>query len=292
MTGRTPSDDRVVKSVRLISKKWHPVIIQVLLEDGPLRFNELRDSVEGVSDKVLTESLNDLQENDLVERTVVSDAPRRVEYDLTRAGRELQAVIESLADWGQQNLGVSSRPGILVVDDDPRLAQMHAEWLGDKYDVQTAFNGKQAISRLSDDIDAVILDRRMPGLSGDELLSKIREAGLDCRVILLTAVRPGIDVSEMPFDAYLQKPGDRSTINEVVDEVLERADTDDRVLEYYSLAARRALLESELPVGVREQSDRYQQLLDRIAELERELNGDDVPDNEQIETVLDTTHDS
>lgn len=275
VSGTTPSDDRVAQAVALISKKWHPVIIQALLKSGPLRFNELQDSVDGISGKVLTDSLEDLQENDLVERQVVSESPKRVEYDLTRAGRELQSVLETLADWGKRNLGESTRPSVLVVDDDPRLARMHAEWLADDYEVETAYNGKQAIRRLSEEVDVVLLDRRMPGLSGDELLEKIREADLDCRVVLLTAVEPDVDIADMPFDAYVVKPGEESTVRSIVADVLDRASADDALLEYYSLSARRALLDARLTASERESSDEYQQLCERLAAVEAEF--DDEP---------------
>ncbi|WP_135303645.1 winged helix-turn-helix transcriptional regulator [Haloarcula amylovorans] len=274
MSPSTPSDDRVAQAVTLISKKWHPVIIQSLLDDGPLRFNELQERLDGISGKVLTDSLEDLQGNDLIERHVVSESPKRVEYDLTRAGRELQAVMETLADWGKRNLGESTRPTVLVVDDDPRLARMHAGWLAEEYDVETAFNGKDAITALSDEIDVVLLDRRMPGLSGDDLLEKIREADLDAGVVLLTAVEPDVDVADMEFDAYLLKPGEADEVRDVVADVLERATADDDITEHYSLLARRALLDARLTAAERESSDEYQRLLERLEAVEADL-GDD-----------------
>ncbi|MBV0925463.1 winged helix-turn-helix transcriptional regulator [Halomicroarcula limicola] len=284
MSPSTPSDDRVAQAVTLISKKWHPVIIQSLLDDGPLRFNELQERLDGISGKVLTDSLEDLQENDLIERHVVSESPKRVEYDLTRAGRELQAVMETLADWGKRNLGESTRPTVLVVDDDPRLARMHAGWLAEEYDVETAFNGKDAITALSDEIDVVLLDRRMPGLSGDDLLEKIREADLDAGVVLLTAVEPDVDVADMEFDAYLLKPGEESEVREVVAEVLERTTADEDITEHYSLLARRALLDARLTAAEREASDEYQRLLERLETVEAAL--DDEPSEADETTAI------
>lgn len=290
VSGSTPADDRVAQAVTLISKKWHPVIIQALLESGPLRFNELQNSLDGISGKVLTDSLEDLQDNDLVVRTVVSESPKRVEYDLTRAGRELQSVIETLAEWGHRNLGESPRPSVLVVDDDPRLARMHAEWLATDYDVQTVFNGKQAITELSDEVDLVLLDRRMPGLSGDELLAKIRDAGLDCRVVLLTAVEPDVDIADMAFDAYIVKPGVESTVKSVVADVLERDDETDAVVEYYSLSARRALLDAQLTVAEREASEEYQRLRKRLDEAAANVDEDTAPTDRQLRSLIETTN--
>ncbi|WP_101298247.1 winged helix-turn-helix transcriptional regulator [Halegenticoccus soli] len=96
MRGDETDAETVVETVNLISKKWYPVIIQTLLPDGSIRFNELKCRHD-ISVEVLTNSLDDLAENDLVDRVVLSEPPRRVEYDLTRHGRDMESVIEALA---------------------------------------------------------------------------------------------------------------------------------------------------------------------------------------------------
>lgn len=88
----------------VIGNKWHPVIVHRLLVDGPLRFNELADAVGAITNKVLSNSLTDLQEKDLVERTVVDDQPVEVEYALTERGESLEPVIEALQSWGSTHL--------------------------------------------------------------------------------------------------------------------------------------------------------------------------------------------
>jgi len=86
----------------VLGKKWHPLIVAELLEAGPLGFNELKGRVEGVSDKVLSESLDDLQARDLVDRTVIDDKPVRVEYSLTDWGEQLELVVTAMEEWGQR----------------------------------------------------------------------------------------------------------------------------------------------------------------------------------------------
>lgn len=88
----------------ILGKKWHPLIVSVLLETGSLGFNELKESVQGISDKVLSESLDDLQERDLVDRTVIDDKPVRVEYSLTEWGEQLELVVTAMDEWGQRYL--------------------------------------------------------------------------------------------------------------------------------------------------------------------------------------------
>lgn len=97
----------ITATAELIGKKWHPVIIHRLLETGPIGFNDLQEEVDGISSKVLSESLDDLQKNNLVERNIVSEKPVRVKYTLTESGRRLKPVIEEMKDWATQNL---SRP--------------------------------------------------------------------------------------------------------------------------------------------------------------------------------------
>lgn len=269
----TRDDDvaTVVETVDLISKKWHPAIIQTLLESGPLRFNEVKTSLDGVSGKVLTDSLNDLVESDLVSRTVVSESPKRVEYELTPHGRDLQEALEALASWGDQHLGGEGLPSVLVVDDDARLADMHAGWLSDSYDVETAYSGRSALRMLTDDVDVLVLDRRMPGMSGEKVLERLSTLGVDPGVVMLTAVEPEIDVVEMNCDDYVVKPALKTELLDTVASVLERTAMEDPVREYLTLAAKRSLLRAETADVEREDSEAYGDLLARLEELEAEL---------------------
>jgi len=94
----------VTATASLIGKKWHPVIVARLLAEGPLGFNALKDAVDGISSKVLSDSLDDLEESGIVTREVLSEKPFRVEYALTERGEELAPVIDSMREWGQDHL--------------------------------------------------------------------------------------------------------------------------------------------------------------------------------------------
>jgi DNA-binding HxlR family transcriptional regulator len=94
----------VTTTTSLIGKKWHPVIIHRLIEHGPSGFNELKEDIDGISSKVLSDSLEDLSENHLVTREVVSEKPFRVRYSLTEHGRSLEPVIDAMRDWGREHL--------------------------------------------------------------------------------------------------------------------------------------------------------------------------------------------
>jgi len=88
----------------MMSKKWHPVIIHRLLQKGPMGFNDLKKEVGGISSKVLSESLEDLEEKHVLDREVVNQKPFRVKYILTERGRELEPTINEMIEWGRDNL--------------------------------------------------------------------------------------------------------------------------------------------------------------------------------------------
>lgn len=115
-------------------------------------------------------------------------------------------------------------PTVLVVEDEEAVVEAYAMWLSDVAEVRTATGGREALELVDDDVDAVLLDRRMPDLSGDETLAEIRERGYDCRVAMVTAVDPAVDVNavDASFETYLTKPVTKEEIVDAVGELLER----------------------------------------------------------------------
>ncbi|MEY8738036.1 winged helix-turn-helix transcriptional regulator [Lactobacillus sp. AN1001] len=92
-------DCPVSTTVSLLSSKWKLLIIRDLLA-GPQRYSELKKSIIGISQKMLTESLRELEADGLVERTVYPEVPPKVIYNLSELGDTLRSVIDALADWG------------------------------------------------------------------------------------------------------------------------------------------------------------------------------------------------
>lgn len=87
-----------------MANKWSLLVLR-RLQDEPLRFNQLRREIEGVTQKVLTQTLRKLERDGLIERTVFPSVPVRVEYALSPLGRELATLVEPLAQWAQDNIG-------------------------------------------------------------------------------------------------------------------------------------------------------------------------------------------
>jgi DNA-binding HxlR family transcriptional regulator len=87
------------RALEVISKRWSGLIV-VALMTGPLRFNELAEQLEVVSDRMLSERLKELEAEGIVERRVYPETPVRVEYSLTAKGRALEPVLDAIGRWG------------------------------------------------------------------------------------------------------------------------------------------------------------------------------------------------
>ena len=89
----------VATTVQLIGSKWKLLILRNLFQ-RPWRFNELKKSLDGISQKVLTDSLRSMEADGLITRTVFPTVPPRVEYALTELGQSMRPVIQAMEDWG------------------------------------------------------------------------------------------------------------------------------------------------------------------------------------------------
>ena len=90
----------VATTVALIGSKWKVLIIRNLLA-RPWRFNELKKDLEGISQKVLTDSLRSMEADGIITRTVYPEVPPRVEYALTELGKSLKPILDSMRAWGE-----------------------------------------------------------------------------------------------------------------------------------------------------------------------------------------------
>lgn len=90
----------VATTVQLIGNKWKLLIIRNLLA-RPWRFNELQKNLEGISQKVLTDSLRSMEADGIITRTVYAEVPPRVEYALSDLGRSLEPILDAMKAWGE-----------------------------------------------------------------------------------------------------------------------------------------------------------------------------------------------
>ena len=92
-------DCPVATTVQLIGSKWKLLILRTLLA-RPWRFNELRKSLDGISQKVLTDSLRSMEEDGIITRTVYPEVPPRVEYALSGLGESMRPIITAMEEFG------------------------------------------------------------------------------------------------------------------------------------------------------------------------------------------------
>ena len=261
--------DSLLDSVSLLSKKWHPAIVRSLSGSDGHSYSDLEHRLDGISAKVLTDALAELQEYEIINRQEISENPLRVNYTLTERGRELDNVLGALADWGETHLAESeTEQVVLVADDNKRVNTMHTAWLEDDYTVRTASDGEETLQNLDTDVDIVVLDRRMPGLSGSEVLAWIRSQQYDIRVVMVTSKDVDLDLLDMAVDEYLTKPVQRDELRAVVADLFERRTYSTRLQEYLRLRSKLGLLRAEHSEQTLDTHELYRQLQSRVDELE------------------------
>jgi len=178
-------------------------------------------------------------------------------------------------------------PSILIVDDEERVADTYHLRLRGAYDTTVAHGGQEALETVDETFDVVLLDRRMPGMSGDEVLEEIRSRGLDCRVVMLTAVDPEFEVAEMDVDDYVVKPVDKEQLRSVVERALTISEYNDQRQRLSSLKLKRNVLEVEMDDHELTDSPKYQQLIGEIEALDQEIEEmEDALDLDQVDLYL------
>jgi len=98
------------RAVELIGGRWTGAVLRALLS-GVKRFTDLTETIPGLSDRMLSQRLKELEAEGIVVRTVIPETPVRVEYSLTEKGRALQAAIEAVSGWADQWLAGRDRGG-------------------------------------------------------------------------------------------------------------------------------------------------------------------------------------
>ncbi|MFC7072156.1 response regulator transcription factor [Halovenus rubra] len=178
----------------------------------------------------------------------------------------------------------SERREILIVEDEVELADMYAAYLEDEFAVTVAYSGEEAIETVDDEFDIVLLDRRMPVVSGTEVLAHIEEQKLDCRVAMVTAVNPDFDIIDLRIDDYLIKPVSYSDIRETVERLNKLEAYNSRMQKLTSKKLKRNVLELEKTRAELSESDEFEELTTEIETLETEVEAisDDL-DTEQLQ---------
>jgi DNA-binding HxlR family transcriptional regulator len=261
MTDRDPSLCAVLEGAAVVGKKWHPAVVYSLVTDGPAGFSDLERRLD-VSAKVLNDALADLVDDGLVERHELQTSPLRVEYTPTAAGRELAAVLSDLGRWADRHRGDGS-PVVLVVDDDPRLTEMYASMLSG-FEVRAANDGTEGLAAVGEDVDVVLLDRKMPDVSGEHVAERIADQYPEIRVALLASARLDEAALSVPFDRYVRKPVTATELAEAVEDLL--TPRSEQARRYLSVVAKMTAFRGDTG------TEAYRELEARRERLARDLD--------------------
>uniref|UniRef100_UPI0037DDCB38 winged helix-turn-helix transcriptional regulator n=2 Tax=Candidatus Methanarcanum hacksteinii TaxID=2911857 RepID=UPI0037DDCB38 len=106
-------DCAIDAAMSVFEGRWKTVIICLLANNGPMRFNQLLKRIDGVSSRILTKQLRELENDNIVKRDVDTDTSLKVEYSLTPRGETLLPVMRAIAEWGLKNMF----PYRVIIDD-------------------------------------------------------------------------------------------------------------------------------------------------------------------------------
>lgn len=169
------------------------------------------------------------------------------------------AALEAAADE-------SAPSTVLVVDDEPGLVELYTAWLATEYTVRTASDGPDALEVVDAFVDVILLDRRMPGMDGDTVLTEFRDRGIDAMVAMVTAVEPEADIIDLPFDEYVIKPMSRESVIRTVEQLVQRRQYSVQARRCFELASKLSVLESTHRGTISEEPEAIQSLRDRLTE--------------------------
>lgn len=154
---------------------------------------------------------------------------------------------------------------ILIVDDEENVAKSYELYLQDEYETIVEYGGGSALMELDEnEVDLVLIDRRMPGMSGDVVIDHIEKWQMDFQVIMVTAVDPDIDIVDMPCDGYLTKPISKDELLDAVERALSIKRYEELISNYNRLSEKYEVLTARY--SPRELADK-----DRFTDLEQQL---------------------
>ncbi|MFC7166844.1 response regulator transcription factor [Halospeciosus flavus] len=171
---------------------------------------------------------------------------------------------------------------ILLIADEGPLSDRYRGWLADAHTVRVASTGERALATLDDEVDAALLERRLPDGTGRAVLERLRREGYRCRVALLADVEPEFDVVRAGFDECLERPVTRAVLSATIDRLCRRRRYDERVREYHTLVRERTALEKRLSDETLAASAEYEELNTRSRRSRRLSTTSSLPSTDRI----------
>ena len=164
------------------------------------------------------------------------------------------------------------RKTVLIVDDEEMVAESYELYLQDEYDTIVELSGGAALMELDQrEVDVVLLDRRMPGMSGDVVIDHIDKWEMDFQVVMVTAVDPDIDIIDMPCDGYLTKPVSEDELVDAVERAFLIDHYEDLIAEYNQLSEKYEVLTSQFSARELDTKKRFTDLEAKMEEMEADI---------------------
>lgn len=178
---------------------------------------------------------------------------------------------------------------VLIVEDEKELLELYTQWVSKYYTVETAATGKEAINKIlkGTEFDVVLLDRKLPDINGRDVLTDIHRHTENCRVAVISAVKPETDILSMDFDAYVEKPVTQDKIYDVIEKLHQRTRFTEDLTKYYAIAEKIATLQTYHSDAELNNEPAYQQLLKDMKTLEEAMNHSiDFNDPSEVEQII------
>ena len=99
---KNDNPDQIKCALAIVGDRYSAIMIRLMV-DGPQRFKDFEEGVEGISPRTLSQRLTMLEDNGIIEKNTCPDSPGRCHYELTEAGRDLDTVLHSMAEWGRKH---------------------------------------------------------------------------------------------------------------------------------------------------------------------------------------------
>lgn len=252
--------DDVETLTSVISRKWRLEIIYVLSSRDEARFTDIKSEIDGISKKMLSNSLRNLRKLNIIEK----DEEKRV-YSVSKKGKELLKQLDELGNL--QRRFDNKRTTVLIVEDDENQSRMYGRWMEKFAEVREAKNIEKAESQL-DGVDIVFVDRILEGSDrGEELLEKLDSNADQVYKVVLTVLTADFNIIRMDIDDYLVKPVSRKDMIAAIDRSVENRMKTNAERNLQALLLKKDLLMQEYTIKELEENEEFNQLTQQIDEL-------------------------
>jgi DNA-binding response OmpR family regulator/DNA-binding HxlR family transcriptional regulator len=256
---------RMQAATEVLTYKWHPDIVYTIHELEGAGYSELEAALDGISSKMLSGGLSDLRERGILETRETVEGSGRKTYVLSDRGRALVPALEMLDAWNRRY--ERGRSSVLILEDERMVADIFTEYFAESYDVQHVRTGEEAIETYTDDIDLLIVDRKLEGMSGDDVAARIRAEHEQPLILCVSGVEPDDDICELAVDDYIHKPVEEAEMKTRLELLLDRAALDATARTYLSLRSKQIAL-TDTHGKAATKMDGYRSCAARIEELD------------------------